>query len=58
MRPDYHKNNEGEQYKKKSKSSANKEKKSHKHKVRDTFRNYVQDFLDKRDDKEYNIEQE
>ena len=59
MKPDYHKSNEGEQYnKKKSKSSVHKEKKSQKHSGKDKFRNYVQDILDNRHDKDYDIEEE
>jgi len=59
MKPDYYKKNTDDQYrKKKSKSTGNKEKKAKKNKIRGDFRNHVQDFLDKRDDKDYNINKE
>ena len=59
MKPDYYKNNDGEMYRKrKSKSSENKEKKSNKNKGKGTFRIYVQDFLDNRQDRDYNINEE
>lgn len=59
MKPDYYKNNNEDYfYKKKSKLTENKEKKSNKNKGKGTFRNYVQDFLDNRQDKDYNPNEE
>lgn len=59
MKPDFYDDRNMEPWKaKKSKATDRKEKKSKKHKDKDQFRQHVQDFIDRRDDKDYNYEGE